>query len=259
MLDKRTQRIATKAVLAAGKYVAQHYGKLEAADFTLKKKHERVTKVDIDSNNMIIRQLVKYFPNDDILSEESPLSDKPGTRRWVIDPIDGTSNFIAHIPLFAVSLALMHDADVLWSMTYAPILNEKFIAAEGSGVTLNGKSVHVSSRPSVAGSMLAYGYSHEPSSKKRSFHAMERFSDHASSMRHLGSASLELAYVACGRFDASIFFSPLKIWDVAAGVLQVKEAGGAITQHDGKSWTPDSTTLVASNKKMHVEILQKLA
>ncbi len=258
MLDKREIRIATKAVLVAGKYVAKHYGKLEAVDFTMKKKNERVTKIDIDSNNMIIRELVKHFPNDDILSEESPLSDKPGVRRWVIDPIDGTSNFIAHIPLFAVSLALFEDTDIVWSMTYAPILNEKFIAAAGRGVTLNGKSMHVSGRQTVSGSMLAYGYSHEPTSKKKSFHAMERFSDHASSMRHLGSASLELAYVACGRFDASIFFAPLNLWDVAAGVLQVKEAGGAITQHNGKLWTPESTTLVASNKKMHVELLQKL-
>ena len=176
--------------------------------------------------------------------------------RWIVDPLDGTTNYAHGYPLFCVSIAYEVDGQLEAGVVYAPVMDECFSAARGAGAFCNGKPVAVSATPRVGDALTCTGF--HPSNFARNARYFEAVSHEAQAVRRDGSAALDLAYVACGRFDAFWEFE-LQPWDVAAGTLIVREAGGRVTQTDGSPARVDSGSILATNGAVHDEMRGILA
>lgn len=252
-------KIAVAAAREAGKILMDAYdGTAASLDVHYKKYREPVSIVDLASNDAIIRRLSKAFPLDDILSEESkgleaPMLGGKGAT-WIIDPLDGTTNFISHIPLFAVMIARVEDGIPTVGVIYDPLHGEMFTAEKGKGAKLNGRSIHVSNRDVTRGAMLFAGRGYRDRDRVRHgqiIYALERQTPY---FRRLGSAAHMLADVACGRADA-VILTGNKPWDTVAGTLLVEEAGGKVTDYCGRHWTVKSEDLVAANASIYKKIV----
>jgi len=235
--------VAKRAAAEAGKLLLQRFQHLQARDVDAKSAHELVTAADKAANLLIQRRLRAAFPAIGVLSEEG--HNRPGTLRWVIDPLDGTTNFVLHVPFFGVSIALMDGNVPLFGVITCPPTREIFIAARGQGATKNGKALRAHSARPLTNAIIGYGYSHSLKSLHASLVIAEKLSSHLRSVRHAGSTALDLAYLAAGRLDAVIIAGPIKLWDVAAGVCLVREAGLAVQDNRGYAWTPASRDLYA--------------
>lgn len=235
--------LAQKTATAAGKLLLQRFRKLHRVDATAKSAHELVTAADKASNVLIQRTLRKAFPTIGFLSEEG--GNKPGKLRWVVDPLDGTTNFVLHVPFFGVSIALMDGDDVLFGIVTCPPTGERFVAARNQGAERNGRPLRMVRARPLRETIIGYGYSHSLPSLHASLEMAERLSWHARSVRHAGSTALDLAYTAASRLDAVIIAGPVHLWDVAAGVCIVREAGGVVQNEKGSSWSPKSANLYA--------------
>lgn len=220
-----------------------------------------VTEVDRLAEEMIISRINKEFPHHDILAEESAGIEKGSKYRWIIDPIDGTTNYAHGFPFFCVSIALEKDGEVITGVVYNPILQEMFVAEKGEGAFLNNKQIKVTKTEELVRSFLATGFpydiSQDPDNNLNYFNGMAL---KAQAIRRAGSAAIDLAYVAAGRFDG---FWELKLhpWDTAAGWLLVKEAGGEVTQISGDGYHLESPSILASNGKIHgkmINVLEKI-
>jgi myo-inositol-1(or 4)-monophosphatase len=215
-----------------------------------------VTEVDHASEKAIIDVIRKNFPDHYILSEEAGEIVQDSTYKWIIDPIDGTVNFAHHIPICCISIGLEVDKKMELGAVYNPFLNEFFIAEKGKGATLNDKTIHVSSKEKVENACLVtgfpYTYLDEPNGPLQVF---ERFIRKGIPVRRLGSAAIDLCWVACGRFDG-FYEHKLQAWDSAAGFLMVEEAGGKVTDLRGKPYSPYQPGIVATNGIIHQEILK---
>jgi myo-inositol-1(or 4)-monophosphatase len=217
-----------------------------------------VTEVDRQSERYLISRIKKYFPNDSILSEESGLVRSKGMRQWVIDPLDGTTNFAHGFPMFCVSVALVVEAQPRVGIVYHPVLNEMFTAVRGRGAHLNGTRIHVTQESRLKSSLLATGFSYQlGSSLAKSIKLFQRFLQHSRAVRRAGAAALDLAYLACGRFDG-FWERDLSPWDIAAGVLLVEEAGGRVSDFKGGSLRLEGNEVVASNSRIHHVMLRFL-
>lgn len=253
-------KTAILAAREAGTILMKAYhGSAKSLGVTYKNYHEPVSLVDLASNDAIIRRLARAFPGDHILSEESngmdadELASATGAT-WIIDPLDGTTNYINHIPLFAVVIARMERGIPTVAVIYDPLHDELFAAKRNGGAKLNGKRIRVSTRDVARGAMLFAGRGYRNRDRARHgkiIYALERQTPY---FRRLGSAAHMLANVACGRADATILTGN-KPWDTVAGVLLVNEAGGTVTDYHGLEWTVRSEDLVASNKPIHAEII----
>ncbi|MEK7631848.1 MAG: inositol monophosphatase [Patescibacteria group bacterium] len=235
--------IAKRAADQAGKLLLKRFQNLHRRDVDAKSAHELVTSADKAANLLIQRTLRKAFPNIGVLSEEG--HNRPGKLRWVIDPLDGTTNFVLHVPFFGVSIALMDGDTPLFGVITCPPTKETFIGARGQGATKNGKPMHRHSSRPLNQAIIGYGYSHSSRSLHASLVIAEKLSHHLRSVRHAGSTALDLAYLATGRLDAVIIAGPINLWDVAAGVVIAEEAGSALQDEHGKTWTPKSRDLYA--------------
>ncbi|HUT22538.1 MAG TPA: inositol monophosphatase family protein [Candidatus Bipolaricaulota bacterium] len=222
-----------------------------------KSKHQLVTSADLVANKIIAQAIKKHFPNHAILSEETGRSKNKSDYLWIIDPLDGTTNFFMHNPLFAVSIALAHQGKIILGVVYAPAVNELYVAEPGKGAFLNNKKLKVSNRNKISNALLTYCHGTGVNSWKKAIKIYSYYKLRASFIRQLGSASLELCYVASGRTD-SILIPGAHPWDVAAGVLILREAGGKVTDFAGKEWNVKSKDMVASNKRIHQAILKDL-
>ena len=215
-----------------------------------------VTEVDHASEKAIIDVISKNFPDHYILSEEAGEIVQDSTYKWIIDPIDGTVNFAHHIPICCISIGLEVDKKMVLGAVYNPFLNEFFIAEKGKGATLNDKTIQVSSKEKVENACLVtgfpYTYLDEPNGPLQVF---ERFIRKGIPVRRLGSAAIDLCWVACGRFDG-FYEHKLQAWDSAAGFLMVEEAGGKVTDLRGKPYSPYQPGIVATNGIIHQEILK---
>ncbi len=236
----------------AGKILKEGYGtnfKISSKDG----KNNLVTEYDFKSENYIITQIKETFPESSILAEESGktgdiISDKIN---WIIDPLDGTVNFAHGIPLFSVSIAAELKGEIIAGAIYQPILGELFWAEKGKGAFLDGERISVSSINEFDRAFLVTGFPYNVSDNPcNCVDLFVKIVQQGIPVRRLGSAALDLAYVAAGRFDA-FWELELKPWDVAAGVLIVKEAGGNITQFDNTKYTVYDQTLLASNGLIH--------
>ncbi len=220
-----------------------------------------VTDIDRASEQRIVERIRDARPRDGILSEEAGnLSDGSTGWRWVIDPLDGTTNYAHGVPHFAVSVGLDRDGERQVGVVYDPMQNECFAATRGLGTTLNGSPVHVSGESQLGRALLATGFAYDVHETEHleNLDYFGRFLRVARGIRRPGSAALDLAYVAVGRFDGfwEMHLSP---WDVAAGLLLISEAGGAISDFEGGPAPADGSRLVASNGALHPTLLAVLA
>lgn len=210
-----------------------------------------VTEVDTQAEAAIISIIKAYFPDHRILGEEGGAVDSDSEYQWVIDPIDGTVNFAHGIPLCCVSIALKHHEQLLVGAVYNPMMNELFVAEKGKGATLNDQPIHVSGKSDFNKACLVTGFPyHWPETKVHPVKIFERFVLKGLPVRRLGSAALDLCWVACGRFDGFWEFN-LQPWDVAAGYLIVEEAGGKVTHFDGAPYDIFTKETLATNGLIH--------
>jgi myo-inositol-1(or 4)-monophosphatase len=223
--------------------------------------HNLVTEYDLKSEDFIISSIKNTYPNSSILSEEKGKVDGQEEMRWIIDPLDGTVNFAHHIPFFCVNIALEINSVIASSVTLNPITNELFVAEKDKGAYLNGIKLQVSEIKDLKNSILATGFPYNLIDNPKN--CIERFVDFLKigiPNRRTGSAAIDLAYLAAGRFDG-YYETNLSPWDCAGGFLMIKEAGGEVTGWKGEPWDlRDNNTIVASNSKIHeqlIEILKK--
>ncbi len=221
-----------------------------------------VTDADHAAEKAIIEVIKSSFPEHDILSEEAGevFADvnlnKKTEYKWIIDPIDGTVNFANGIPICCVSIGLEHNGVMVLGAVYNPNLNEFFVAEKGKGATLNGNAISVSSKTEVIKSCLVtgfpYTYLNQPNGPIQVF---EKLVTQGIPVRRLGSAAIDLCWVAAGRFDG-FYEHKLQAWDSAAGFLMVEEAGGKVTDFKGQAYSPYQPHIIATNGKIHDELLQ---
>ncbi len=214
-----------------------------------------VTDADIASEKAIIETIQAAFPQHSILAEESGMNQGVSACQWIIDPLDGTTNFAHTLGLFSVSIACLREDEVICGIVFNPVTRELFSAAKGTGAELNGKPILVSDTTQVADSLLVTGFPYN--TRDIMDQVMSRLSSclaASQGVRRLGSAALDLCYVACGRFDG-FWEQNLKPWDTAAGFLIAREAGARITDFGNRNYTVDSPQLLATNGKIHDQML----
>lgn len=217
-----------------------------------------VTEMDKKSEKMITRYLEEQFPRHNIIAEEGGGVDRGSEFVWYIDPLDGTSNYAYHVPWFAVSIGLHKDGEPIVGVIYHPVNDELFTAEVGKGAFLNGKSLSVSHRDKVEDSLFVTGFPYYIKKKPhRVLENFKRFLLNSRGIRRYGAAAIDLAYVASGKYDG-FWEEGLKPWDTGAGILLVREAGGNVTDYHGKRYTVFCDTMVASNGKIHNEMLKMI-
>lgn len=252
------KEFAIGLALRSGNMLMKEFRALAPEQIRFKDKRELVTNHDIKVNKFLIRKIKESFPTHNILSEEQGFakSQVGSDYLWVIDPLDGTTNFIMRHTFFTTTIALLYKGEPIIGVIYAPYTRELFVAEKGNGARRNEVRMHVSNEDKLETSFLCFAYSHERKSLRRAIAAYQHFEFEARSMRHFGSSSLELAFVATGRVDGMIITPPVRIWDVAAGMLMVKEAGGKVTDFTGDPQKIATNGLVATNGKVHKQILK---
>lgn len=258
---ERRAIVAAEAALRAGSLLRRGFG----SDYEVKQKgqgFDLVTEYDHLSERIIIETLRSHYPEDTILAEESgAMGDLSDRNLWIVDPLDGTINFAHSLPLFAVSVAAVCNGEVVCSAIYQPITQELFLAQKGQGATLNGEPLSVSTTSSIEGALIATSLSfHRHQDPALSIKRFARVAVETTGVAALGSAVMNLSYLAAGRYDAYWTGSgTLQPWDIAAASLLVQEAGGTLSQLDGSPiplLTP--TELLATNKKLHPILIERL-
>jgi len=240
----------------AGARVLQHYFN---GTFTVSHKegvNNLVTQADKESEAVILETIREAFPDHYILSEEVGALPQDSNYKWIIDPIDGTVNFANGIPICCVSIGVEKDGKMILGAVYNPFMGELFVAERGQGATLNDRRIKVSNKDEVLRSCVVtgfpYSYLDTPNGPLKVF---ERFIRRGVPVRRLGSAAIDLCWVAAGRFDG-FYEHKLEAWDSAAGFLMVEEAGGKVTDFKGDYYSPYQPGIVATNGKIHTEMLQ---
>lgn len=227
-------------------------------DIRFKGETDLVTEVDRACEDLIVSALRSRFPDHDVLAEENDYGELRGSHRWIIDPLDGTTNYAHGFPWFAVSIALEIDGEVMAGVVYQPVLDELFSAVKGEGAWLNGKRLAVSRRQPLRHCLLATGFPYDGTcDNENNLDHFCRFQLAARGIRRAGAAALDLAYVAAGRLDG-YWECKLKPWDVAAGGLLVAEAGGRVTNHRGEPHSVYDHRILASNGLIHDHMLEFL-
>jgi myo-inositol-1(or 4)-monophosphatase len=217
-----------------------------------------VTEMDLLAEKVIVSEIRKRYPDHSLLAEEKTDLRGDSPYRWVIDPLDGTTNYAHGYPVFSVSIALEKAGEVILGVVYDPTRDELFVGKKGKGARLNGRKIHVSSTPKLSECLLATGFPYDiRETAADNFDHFRNFALRVHAVRRAGSAALDLCYVAAGRFDG---FWEMKLgpWDLAAGSLMVKEAGGKVTDFLGTPLVLDGKYVLASNGKIHREMLQIL-
>lgn len=218
-----------------------------------------VTEVDRQCEELIVRTIRDAFPDHDVLAEEEDYGTLHSPCKWVIDPLDGTTNYAHGFPWFGVSIALEMDGEVVLGVICHPMMDELFTTVKGEGAFVNGKRLRVSRRGPLKSSLLATGFPYDRTwDNENNFDNFVNFQMNARAVRRAGAAALDLAYVAAGRLDG-YWECKLKPWDVAAGQLMVVEAGGRVTSHDGAPYSIYDHRILASNALIHGEMLDVLA
>jgi len=227
-------------------------------EFTVSNKegvNNLVTEADHASEKAILAVIKSGFPDHQILAEETGEIIQDSTYKWIIDPIDGTVNFAHGIPLNCVSIGIEHNGEMILGAVYNPHLNEFYFAEKGKGATLNDKPIHVSSQSKTIKSCLVTGFPYTYiNAKNGPLEIFERFIRKGVPVRRLGSAAIDLCWVAAGRFDG-FYEHKLEPWDSAAGYLIVEEAGGKVTDHEGNKFSIYQHKVLATNGKIHEEMI----
>lgn len=247
--------VARQAALKAGKILMRSYGKLSKSQISTKAKNDFVTVIDKESERAVLAHIRKHFPDHGIQAEESGLQTGPETY-WVIDPLDGTSNYIHEIPMFSVSIAVCHRDQVVAGVVYDPLHKQMYTARRGKGAYLNGRKLSVTGTTTLSDSLVATGIPFRARARFKDYiRSLERISLGSIGLRRGGSAALDLVYVAAGRFDG-FWELDLSPWDVAAGAILIEEAGGRVTDMWGKPDYLRNGDVLATNGRIHHEMLK---
>ena len=261
-MQKPVVNVMVKAARAAGNVLLRNLNKLDAINVVEKDRMDYASEVDEQAEQAVIKELRRAYPDAAFLGEEGGASGR-GRSVFVIDPLDGTSNYLHGFPHWCVSIALVENGEPQHGVIFDPLRNELFTASRGSGAVLNDKRIRVSERKGLDGAMLVTGF--PPRERERAPAQLECVREllrNVEDIRRTGSAALDLAYVACGRSDG-YFEAGVKPWDIAAGVLLVREAGGRVSDFKGAQTGPmdargiHGRQLLAGNQKLSLE-LQKV-
>ncbi len=243
--------------LAAGRFLRNRRRKHNRISY--KGRINLVTAADLASEKLIFKAIKKKYPDHSILTEEKLSAERESDFRWIIDPLDGTTNYAHDFPFWSVSIALEYREKIIIGVVYEPMRDEMFYASSGNGARLNDKKIIVSQEKMLERSLLATGFPYDiGSSEENNLKYFERFARKARGVRRAGSAALDLCYLACGRFDG---FWELKLspWDTAATRLIVEEAGGIVTDFDGHKYSIYDKYILASNGKIHDQMIKILS
>ena len=244
-----------KACMKASRSLIRDFGEIENLQVSTKGPGDFVSSADKRTEKILIDELQKAHPDYGIVTEETGIINKSNMKnRWIIDPIDGTMNFLNSIPQFAISIGYEEEGEIKCGVIFNPIMNEMFCAEKGNGAYLNNKRIRVSNKKKIKDALLVTGGPKGLSKiKEKIFSEYIKISKKVSNVRKFGSASLDLAYVACGRFDG-YWQRELNYWDVAAGVVILKEAGGFVDFFEEETAMPLKRNIIASNSHIHNEL-----
>jgi len=248
--------IITKACMKASRPLIRDFGEIENLQVSSKGPGDFVTSADKRTEKIIIEELQKAHPDYGIITEESGIINKANTNnRWIIDPIDGTTNFLNGIPQFAISIGYEEENEIKCGVIFDPIKNEMFCAEKGNGAYLNNSRIRVSNKKKLKDALLVTGGPRQSSKiKEEIFSEFIKVSNNVlSPVRKFGSAALDVAYVACGRFDG-YWQRELNYWDIAAGIIILKEAGGLVNFFEKDNEAPLKRNILASNSNIHDEL-----
>lgn len=249
--------VAQQAALSAGAYLNEHFG--TDPGIAYKGAIDMVTAKDKESQEIIYKIINDNFPGHSILGEEDLNEENDKDLVWLIDPIDGTTNYARSLPAFCVSIALIKEGKTEVGVVYAPLLDEMFHAVRGGGAFLNKKPVRVSPEKDLGKALLATGFPYDRrESPQNNVDNFNKFIVRALGIRRMGSAAIDLCYTAAGRFDG-FWEMKLQPWDTAAGLLMVQEAGGVVTDFSGKPFDPFMKECLAANHHIHKKMLEVLA
>ena len=251
-----TINIFEKAARKAGKILVRDFGEIENLQIQSKSVGDFVTSADLKVEKSLLETLKYYYPKANFITEESG-SIKGEGETIVIDPIDGTSNFIHGIPHVGIVIGKIINNEITDGIIYNPILNEFYWASKGKGAWCNNKRIRVSKRKDLSNCLIGTGTPFGERVYKKYFQELEIISKLTAGVRRLGAASIDLAYVASGKIDG-YWEKDLNLWDVCSGVLLVKEAGGRISEPNGDNWTTNSRDILASNTLIHKKLLENL-
>ena len=247
--------LITRACMKAAKRLIRDFGEIENLQVSTKAPGDFVSSADKRTEKILIEELQKGHPDYGILTEESGTINKANvSKRWVIDPIDGTMNFLNGIPQFAISVGYEENKEIKCGVIFNPVTNELFCAEKGNGAFLNNSRIRVSNKKKIKDSILVTGGPKQASkNKEKIFSEYVRISEKVSNIRKFGSAALDMAFVACGRFDG-YWQRELNYWDIAAGIIIIKEAGGFIDIFEEDIKFPIKKNVIASNYNIHEEL-----
>ena len=247
--------LITKACMKASKSLIRDFGEIENLQVSSKGPGDFVTSADKRTEKILIQELQKAHPEYGIITEETGIINNSNTKnRWIIDPIDGTFNFMNGIPQFAISVGYEEDNEIKCGVIFNPILNEMFCAEKGNGAYLNNKRIRVSNKKKISDALIVTGGPKGASKiKEKIFSEYINVSKNVSNVRKFGSAALDMSYVACGRFDG-YWQRELNYWDVAAGIIILKEAGGFVDFFDEDNSYPLKKNILATNSIIHDQL-----
>ncbi|MBK6389415.1 MAG: inositol monophosphatase [Saprospiraceae bacterium] len=246
-------------VVEVGDWISGQQKLFSNSDIEEKGLNNLVSYVDKTAEQQLVSGLKLILPGSHFLTEEATIEHHPGGEwEWVIDPLDGTTNFLHRIPLYCVSVALRHDGEIVLGIIYVPNLQEIFHAVKGAGAYLNGQRIKVSEAPALSSALIATGFPHRNFEGMDAYiKALEYFFYNTQSLRRMGAAAIDLAYIACGRMDG-FFELKLSPWDIAAGALLITEAGGMISDFNGSDDYLFKSELLAGNPVIYNEMREVL-
>lgn len=251
---------AVRAAQRAADLIRRRAGRVEEETIREKGVHDLLTRTDEEAQRLIVEVLTEAFPEYEVLAEEGAedWSQKARGHRWIIDPIDGTTNFTHGVPPYAVSIALQHEAEIVVGVVLDVAADELFSAVRGSGIYVDGRPAQVSKTQVMDKALLATGFPYRTFEHvDRYLEVLGRFMRRSRGIRRHGAASVDLAWLACGRFDG-FFETGLSPWDVAAGVLLVEEGGGRVTDYRGEGHPIFDRQILATNRLLHEPMLEVL-
>ena len=248
-----TQEFIINLAKGAGEILRASYGKEHSIKY--KGPIDVVTEIDGEAEDFIVQRIREAFPDHSIIAEESGKLDGNKKNRWFIDPLDGTSNYAKGLPIFSVSIAYAEEGNMRLACVYDPLRDECFYAEKGSGSWLNGKAIHVSTTKELLNAMLVTGFPYDIHKKNNNLDHFAAIVREVHTVRRLGSAALDLVYVAAGRLDG-YWEIDISSWDIAAGTLIVEEAGGVVTTiHGDPNYMRPPYDIIASNGNLHDKLM----
>ncbi|MFK8102267.1 MAG: inositol monophosphatase [Saprospiraceae bacterium] len=258
MSPTKLENLCTKTcelVLQVGQFLREELGKVSDEAIEVKGLNSLVSYVDQEAERKLVAGLSQFLPGSSFLTEEETVQASSGTYQWIIDPLDGTTNFLHQLPVFGISVALLEEGQLILGVVYEPNRDECFYAWKEGGAFLNKRKIQVRSNPLLSESLLATGFPYYDYSRMEQYlNTLRILMKSTRGLRRYGAAAIDLVYVACGRFDAFFEYS-LQPWDIAGGAIIVQEAGGIVTDFKNGDTFISGAEIIAASPKIHPQLL----